>query len=73
MISVVQQDFGRAAALYEESLMLARKAGDKVVVAISLWVGTLAHLGLGDHRLARSSPRRASTWPGKPGTRTSPP
>lgn len=33
--------------------MLARKAGYKVVVAMSLWLGTLAHLGLGDHRLAR--------------------
>ena len=53
LISVVQRDFGRAAVLYEESLMLARKAGDKVVVTMSLWLGTLAHLGLGNHRLAR--------------------
>lgn len=34
--------------------MLARRAEDKVAVAISLWLGTLAYLGLGNHRLVRT-------------------
>ena len=42
----------RAAELHEESLALAREAGDQIGIIVALGMGAFAYLGQGDHQRA---------------------
>jgi len=53
LVAVCQRDCERAMALHEETLALSRKIGDKSGTTLSLFLGALAALGLGNHRRVR--------------------
>jgi non-specific serine/threonine protein kinase len=54
LIMVMRRDFKRAQALYEEATGLVQRTGDKVGRVVTLWLGGLASLGLGDHESVES-------------------
>ena len=52
LTATARHDFMRAAELHEESLALAREAGDQIGIIVALGMGAFAYLGQGDHRRA---------------------
>ena len=54
LILVIRRDFERAEALYEEGIELVQKTGDPVGRVVTLWLGGLASLGLGNHESVRN-------------------